>query len=98
MDENGMTTGNLVFLAIVITLLLLAIQRAEARRRLLTAAILVIPVGWLVYRWAIYRGQVTETLIAGVIGLVLNGLFWVFYGRKHPPGSSEEIRVIGMED
>lgn len=93
-----MNTGNLVFLAIVITLLLLAIQRAEARRRLLTAAVLIVPVGWLVYRWAIYRRQVTEALIAGVIGLVLNMLFWIAYGRKHPPGSSDEIHVIGIED
>ena len=93
-----MNIGNLVLLAIIFSLLLLAIQRAEARRRLLIAAVLIIPVGWLVYRWAVYRHQVTETLIAGGIGLTLNVLFWITYGRKHPPGSSEEIHVIGIED
>ena len=93
-----MNIGNLVLLAIIFSLLLLAIQRAEARRRLLIAAVLIIPVGWLVYRWAVYRQQVTETLIAGGIGLTLNVLFWIIYGRKHPPGSSEEIHVIGIED
>jgi len=51
-----------------------------------------------VYRWAIYRQQVAEALIAVAIGLAFNVLFWVIYGRKHPPGSSEEIRVIGMDD
>lgn len=93
-----MNTGNLVFLAIIFSLLLLAVQRAEARRRLLIAVILFVPTGWLVYRWAIYRQQMPETLVAGGIGLTLNAVFWLIYGRKHPPGTGEEIRVIGMED
>jgi hypothetical protein len=36
--------------------------------------------------------------VALVIALALNGLFWVFIGRYNPPGSSEEIDVIGLDD
>ena len=37
-------------------------------------------------------------VVALGIGAGLNLLFWLFYGRRHPPGSSGEIRVIGMEE
>lgn len=93
-----MNFSNLVVLIILFSLMLLIVQRTERRRRLLAAGILLVPAGWLIYRWAIYRNQVTEALIAAGMALVLNFLFWLLYGRKHPTRSSEEIKVIGMED
>ncbi len=30
--------------------------------------------------------------------LVFNLLFWVFFGRSNPPGSSDAIQVFGMND
>jgi hypothetical protein len=30
--------------------------------------------------------------------LVFNLLFWIFFGRSNPPGSSESIQVFGMND
>lgn len=93
-----MDTGNLVVLAILLSAVLLLFQRTERRRWWVTALLLVVPVGYLIYRWAIYRGQVAETLIALGIAAAVNALFWLLYGRRHPPGSSDEITVVGMED
>ncbi len=93
-----MNTGNLALLTAFVTVVLLLLQRTERRRWWVTALVLVVPVGFLIYRWAIYRGQMQETLVALGIGAGLNLLFWLFYGRRHPPGSSGEIRVIGMEE
>ena len=33
-----------------------------------------------------------------VSALVFNLLFWVLIGRSNPPGSSDSIKVIGMND
>ena len=59
----------------------------------------MLPVSFLLYRWALYRGQVRETLFGAGFALALNLLFWLFYGRRHPPLSSDEsIRVIGTDE
>jgi formate hydrogenlyase subunit 3/multisubunit Na+/H+ antiporter MnhD subunit len=94
-----MNTGNLALLTLFFTICLLALQRTERRRRWLTALVLVLPVSYLLYRWALYRGQVKETLIGAGIALALNLLFWLFHGRRHPPLSSDDsIRVIGTDE
>jgi formate hydrogenlyase subunit 3/multisubunit Na+/H+ antiporter MnhD subunit len=90
--------GNLPVLVALFTLVGLAVQRTERRRRWLTALILLLPSAYLLVRWALYRGRVAEMLLSAGIALVLNGLFWLFIGRHHPPGSSDDIRVVGMED
>lgn len=92
-----MNSGNLALLALLLTLVLLAFQRTERRRRWLTAAVLILPSGYVIYRWAVYRGQVRETLIALGVALGLNLLFWLIYGRRHPPASSDDIHVVGMD-
>ena len=33
-----------------------------------------------------------------VTALIVNLLFWVFFGRSNPPGSSDAIQVFGMND
>lgn len=33
-----------------------------------------------------------------VTALIFNLLFWVFIGRSNPPGSSDSIQVLGMND
>jgi hypothetical protein len=93
-----MNVGNLAVLAVLTALVLLLVQRTEPRRRWITALILIIPTGWLIYRWAIYKGQTAEALIALAIGVGFNVVFWLLYGRRHPPGTSDDIHVVGMED
>ena len=93
-----MNGGNLAVLAVIFSLVLLALQRTDRKRLWVTALLLLLPTGYLIYRWAIYRGQTREALIAFGIALGANALFWLVYGRRHPPASSEDIRVIGMDD
>ncbi|MCC7448955.1 MAG: hypothetical protein IT324_16170 [Anaerolineae bacterium] len=33
-----------------------------------------------------------------VVAVVFNAIFWVFIGRSNPPGSSDSIKVLGMND
>lgn len=78
-------------------ILLFAVQRAEAKRRLLVAVIMLIP-GILLQRYANYRDLHTEALAAFILAVVLNFLFWLLIGHYNPPGSSDDIKVIGMDD
>jgi hypothetical protein len=93
-----MNIPNLIVLAILLSLMLLAVQRGEKKRRWLIALVLLGPSGFLIYRWALYKNQVQETLVAAGIAVALNLLFWIAYGRTHPPLSSDEIHVAGMEE
>ncbi len=93
-----MNIGNLALLTLLFTLILLALQRTERHRRWLTALVLILPSGYVIYRWAVYRGQVQETLTALGVACGLNLLFWLIYGRRHPPPSSDTIRVVGMDE
>jgi hypothetical protein len=92
-----MTAANLILLAVLFSLMLLIVQRTERKRRWL-AALLLVPAGYVIYRWAIYRGQTRETLIALGVAFGLNLLYWLLIGRRRPPGSGGSIRVIGMDD
>jgi len=45
-----------------------------------------------------YRDIHAEAWTALLIALILNGAFWLFIGRYNPPGSSDDIQVIGLDD
>lgn len=95
---RAMNTGNLVFLIVAFCLALLTLQRTIPRRRWLTLVVIVLPVGFIAYRWALYKEQLQAWRIAAGVALGLNILFWVIYGRTHPPGFKGDIVVAGMED
>jgi hypothetical protein len=38
------------------------------------------------------------TNLAAFTAIALNVLFWLFIGRYNPPGSSDDIRVLGLND
>jgi peptidoglycan/LPS O-acetylase OafA/YrhL len=92
-----MDIGLTILLTFLFGLIALLIQRSERRRRLLVFLSFLV-VGELIRRYAFFRDAHTEVWVALVIALALNGLFWVFIGRYNPPGSSEEIDVIGLDD
>lgn len=92
-----MDFGALILLMLTFGVIFFLIQRAEARRRLVVAIIMAV-VGIAAQRYANYRALHTEALIAFILALVFNLLFWVIFGRYNPPGSSEDIRVLGMDD
>ncbi len=73
------------------------IQRTERRRRLLVIIIFLV-IAELI-RWFVWSRNVhTEAWVALFIALILNVGFWLFIGRYNPPGSSDDIQVIGMDD
>ena len=85
-------------IAILVSLLLVMIQRTEPKRRRL-AAIIVIPILLVIRQYAFRKGDLhEETLIAFVIGFALSGLFWLLIGRYNPVGLNSDVKVIGMDD
>jgi uncharacterized protein involved in response to NO len=77
--------------------MLLIVQRAETRRRLLVAVVML-GIGELIRRYVFYRNVHTEAWIALVIALIFNAVFYLFIGRYNPVHSSDEIQVIGLDD
>lgn len=92
-----MDIGLTILLTVIFGLILLLIQRSERRRRLIVFLLFLV-VGEMIRRYAFFRNAHTEVWIGLIIALVLNGLFWLFIGRYNPPGSSEDIQVIGLDD
>lgn len=76
---------------------MLLIQRAEASRRKLVLLILV-PIGVIIHWYANFRALGSESNTALLLALLLNFIFWLVIGRYNPTGSSDDIRVIGMDD
>jgi len=93
-----MDTSDLVILTLISTFVFFFAQRIERKRFWLGIVFLILPGGFLIYRWAIYKDQLGTAILAGVIGLVLNIIYFVVYGRTHPPASSDEITVVGSDD
>ena len=92
-----MNIGILALLTVFISFILFLLQRAEAKRRLLVAIVMLV-IAELIRRYVFYRNVHTEAWIALVIALVLNVGFYLFVGRYNPVHSSEEIQVIGLDD
>ena len=93
-----MNIGYACLITAVVALLLVMIQRVEPKRRKL--AIFIVAGCFLLIRQnAFIKGDLHgETLLAFIVGCLLSGLFWLLVGRYNPVGSSDEIRVIGMDD
>jgi hypothetical protein len=92
-----MNMGYLLALTLVITALLMALQRAEPKKRLTVFVILLIP-AYLLRNFVLFREVVPEGWLALVIALVFNFFFWALIGRYNPVRSSDEIQVLGMDD
>ena len=116
-----MNVGGWLLLTALFGGLLLIVQRAERKRRLITAIIMAL-VGILVWRYGLYRigGECSiawETLCSSpvirqqataiaittvnwsLVGAVMvNLVYWALLGRYNPPGSSDAIKVFGMDD
>jgi hypothetical protein len=95
--EIAMNSSYVVLLTIVFSLMLLLIQRTEAKRRLIIA-ILMAATGLLIQRYIAYREITSEANLSLALALVFNILFWLFIGRYNPVGSSDDIHVIGMDE
>lgn len=78
-------------------MMIFLIQRSESKRRRLVALLMLIAAE-LIRRYAVFRDVNTEVLLAFIIALFLNFLFWLLIGRYNPVGSSDNIQVLGMDD
>ncbi|HEX2906404.1 MAG TPA: hypothetical protein VHO69_06050 [Phototrophicaceae bacterium] len=92
-----MDTGTLVLLTLTLGLLLLLVQRAEAKRRRVVF-ILLLPVVGIIIHYANAQQHLWEALIGFILALVLNFFFWLLIGRYNPVGSSDSIKVLGLDD
>ncbi len=92
-----MDAGTILLLTLSFGILLLLVQRSEVKRRKVVM-ILLLPVVGIVIHYANARAYLREALVGFVLALVLNGLFWLFIGRYNPVGSSDSIKVLGLDD
>ncbi|MGB1287617.1 MAG: hypothetical protein ACPG7F_13840 [Aggregatilineales bacterium] len=44
------------------------------------------------------QNLVMENVLGFIAGLFISFVFWLLIGRYNPPGSSDEIKVFGMDD
>ncbi len=92
-----MNLGILVLLTASFGIVLLLLQRSEAKRRR-TVFIFLLPVFLVIVWYSNSRAYHHEALLGFVLAVVLNVLFWLFIGRYNPVGSSDSIRVLGLDD
>lgn len=92
-----MDIGSLILLTLSFIVLFIMVQRAEANRKRIvrvTAILLVLFMIW----YANTTSLQTEALVGCIIAVVISFLFWLLIGRYNPVGSSDAIRVLGMDD
>ena len=92
-----MDIGTTALLTVIFSLVFLLIQRSERKKRLVVLIAFLI-IGELIRRYTFYRNVHSEAWLSLILALILNGLFWLFFGRYNPPKSSDEIEVIGLDD
>lgn len=92
-----MQSGSFFLLLFALGLIMLLIQRSERKRRLVvTVGMLVIgvPILWYVD----FHDLHAEAQSAFAVAFILNFLFWVLIGRYNPPKSSDDMKVLGLDD
>ncbi|MGV2435329.1 MAG UNVERIFIED_CONTAM: hypothetical protein LVT10_10955 [Anaerolineae bacterium] len=48
--------------------------------------------------YAVFTTRFLEVLLAFVLGVIISGLYWILIGRYNPVKSSEDIKVLGLDD
>lgn len=92
-----MDSAILVLLILSLGTVIFVIQRTEAKRRRIVLVVMFFVL--LVFAWLVnIRGAWGEMVLALVIAAVFNFLFYILVGRYNPVGSSDDIRVLGMDD
>lgn len=86
-----------IIFVVVLSGLLLLIQRTEPSKRRMVIFLMILPI-ILLRNFAVYREVETEALTALWVAIFLNFLYWLFIGRHIPNKGSEEIKVLGLDD
>jgi len=93
-----MDTGYIALITIIVTLLLILIQRTEKTKRRLAWSFAFICFLVIRHNTFIKSDYHEETLIAFIVGFVISGIFWLLIGRYNPVGTSDNIQVMGLDD
>lgn len=93
-----MDTSYIILISIAVAILFIILQRTEKTKRRMTWSVIIVCL--LVIRHnAFLRGDLHEETLLGVIGgIIISGLFWALIGKYNPAGTSDGIKVIGMDD
>lgn len=82
---------------ILLTMLFLFEQRADPTRRKAVRYFTYFGMFLLlIYTW--WYEAWREGLFALLAAIAVSGLFWLLIGRYNPVSSSDDIRVLGMDD
>jgi hypothetical protein len=85
----GMTAGLL--------LVLFALLRVERKRLWVALLFLAAPAVFLLAQWVNFKDSWSEVILSVSIAGVIAGGWWLMYGRKLPPQTSDNIKVWGQE-
>lgn len=92
-----MDTQSVVVLTVALGLIFLIIQRTETKKRRIVSYVMAVVM--LVVLWYVATIQIWgAAIVALLLALFLNYLFWLLIGRYNPVGSSDNIHVLGMDD
>lgn len=87
----------LIVLTILFTALLLIVQRADPTKKQAVQGFAYF-CGFLILIFVWWHGYWTESIVGFGIAVGIGILFWALIGRYNPVSSSEDIRVLGMDD
>jgi hypothetical protein len=92
MDWQAFTVQTIVF-----GTLFLFLQRADPTRKQAVRRFVWFMLALMtMYAW--WYTAWMEMLWGFIVALVVNFLFWALIGRYNPAASSDDIRVLGMDD
>ena len=91
-----MDSGYVTAVTVFFTILLILAQRIEARRQRLARY-------FIIFMMILLMLQPNESLrpqnlVAYAIALFISFVFWVLIGRYNPVGTSDTIKVYGLDD
>jgi hypothetical protein len=92
-----MDVGSLLLLMLSFTVLFVMVQRAEVKRKRIVRYIVVLLILFIAW-YANTTNLQREAIFGFIFAVVISFLFWLLVGRYNPVGSSDDIRVLGMDD
>jgi hypothetical protein len=95
--DNAMSLEHIFTLTIIMSFLILLIQRTERKARRLIIILTLVP-SFFLFDFILRRNVEKEGVTALFLSLFLNSLFWVLVGRYNPVPNSDEMKVLGLDD
>ena len=92
-----MNLEHIFTLTLIMSFLILLIQRTEHKARRLIIILTLVP-SFFLLDFVLRRNIETEGLVALFLSLFFNFLFWVLIGRYNPVPNSDEMKVLGLDD